>query len=247
MDDLSLGRAVRVVRIRRGWRQEDLAAAAGVSRSTVSRLERGDLEFLRLGTIRRVARELEIRVQALARWRGGDLDRLLAARHSALHEDVARMFGLLDGWVIAPEVTFSIYGERGAIDILAWHAATRTLLVIELKTEIVDVGELVATLDRKCRLATQVARERGWDAATVAAWVIVAEDVTNRRRVAAHRATLRAALPADGRSVPGWLAAPRGALRALSFWSNDRTGSTGSGVRPVRRVRRRGSSVARAS
>lgn len=34
-----------------------------------------------------------------------------------------------------PEVSFSIYGQRGVIDILAWHAATRSLLVIELKTE----------------------------------------------------------------------------------------------------------------
>jgi hypothetical protein len=66
------------------------------------------------------------------------------------------------GWSIAPEVSFSIWGERGLIDILAWHAPTRSLLVIELKTAIVDVSGLVGTVDRKRRLAPEIARSRGW-------------------------------------------------------------------------------------
>ena len=45
--------------------------------------------------------------------------------------------------MLAPEVSFSIYGERGVIDILAWHPGRRALLIIELKTDIVDVNELV--------------------------------------------------------------------------------------------------------
>ncbi len=52
--------------------------------------------------------------------------------------------------------------SAASIDILAWHAASRSLLVIELKTELVDVQETVGTLDRKRRLAAQVAAERGW-------------------------------------------------------------------------------------
>ena len=46
-----------------------------------------------------------------------------------------------------------------------WHEPTRSLLVIELKTELVDLQETVGTLDRKVRLATQIAHEQGWDAA----------------------------------------------------------------------------------
>ena len=43
-------------------------------------------------------------------------------RHSTFHELVARWFGdVLPAWVLAPEVSYSIYGERGVIDILAWH------------------------------------------------------------------------------------------------------------------------------
>ncbi len=90
-----------------------------------------------------------------ARWRGGELDRLLNARHSAMHELVAGRFAQLPGWQIVPEASFSIYGERGAVDVLGWHAARGMLLVVELKTEIVDVQDLLASVDRKRRLADQ--------------------------------------------------------------------------------------------
>jgi hypothetical protein len=79
-----------------------------------------------------------VRIDLVARWRGGDLDRLVNARHAALHEAVGRTLSEVAGREYAPEVSFSVYGERGIIDILAWHGASRALLVIELKTEIVD-------------------------------------------------------------------------------------------------------------
>jgi len=41
-----------------------------------------------------------------------------------------------------------VYGERGVIDILCFHSPTGSLLVIELKTEIVDVQDLVGGVDR---------------------------------------------------------------------------------------------------
>ncbi len=179
----------------------------------------------------------------MPRWQGGDLDRLLNARHAALHESVARSFLMLPGWELVPEVSFAIRGERGVIDILAWHAGTRTLLVIELKTEIVDISELMGTLHRKRRLAALVARERGWDPVTVAAWLVVADSSTNRRRVAAHGTTLRAALPDDGRAVRGWLAQPRGSIACLSFWSDAGNARTKSGFATVKRVRRRRATV----
>jgi transcriptional regulator with XRE-family HTH domain len=229
---IRVGRLVRHLRVRRGMRQEDLACAAGVSRSTVSRLERGGAASLRLASVAAVATALGGRVRLVVQADGADGDRMLASRHAALHEDVARYLRGVGGWEVAPEVTFSVYGERGSIDIFARHAASRTLLVIELKTELVDANELLATLDRKVRLAERIARGRGWIPAVVTSWVVMAEGRTNRRRVGAHREMLRGALPADGRSVGTFLAAPSGQLRALSFWSR-----TAGPVRPVRRVR----------
>ena len=236
MDDLAVGRSIRVIRIRHGWRQADLAALAGVSRATVSRVERGDLDALQLRTLRDVCEAAGLRLLLEARGTGGDLERLLGARHSAMHEAMARLFASLPGWTAVPEVTFSIYGERGAIDILAWHAATRTLLVIELKTELVDLQETVGTLDRKVRLAAQIARERGWAPASVSAWLVIAEGPTNRRRVAEHASMLRAALPVDGRTIARWLRAPSGRVMALSFLADARPGSAPSGFSAVNRI-----------
>ncbi|MEX2548323.1 MAG: helix-turn-helix domain-containing protein [Chloroflexota bacterium] len=239
MDAVRLGSVCRALRIKKQWRQADLAARARVSRAAVSRLERAQIGDLGVDTIVRIIEALGGRIDFMVRWQGGELDRLLNARHSALHEAVAREFRRSGDWVIAPEVSFAIRGERGVIDILAWHVATRTLLVIELKTEIVDINELMGTIDRKRRLAATIARERGWFPTTVAVWVVVADSVMNRRRVRSHATTLRAAFPSDGRAVTGWLRHPDRELRCLSFWSNAHQPNAKSGFASVRRVRRR--------
>ena len=237
MDDARLGRSFRAVRVRRRWRQLDLANASGVSQQTISRIEQGRLDGVTLGTLRATASALGMRLTVSAHWQGADLDRLLGARHSAMHEEVARLFAGLPDWITIPEVTFAFFGERGVIDILAWHAASRTLLVIELKTELADMQETLGTLDRKVRLAAQVAADRGWSPAVVASWLVIADGATNRRRVAAHRAMLRAALPADGRTIMGWLREPRGRVAALSFLSSTRGTGGVPGLAQVRRVR----------
>ncbi len=230
--------AFRAVRIRRGLRQSDVAERAGVHRSTVSRVERGHFGSLSLDAVRRIAAALDVRVELLPRWRGSDLDRLLNSAHSALHESVARFFAGLIGWDILPEVSFSIYGERGVIDILAWHAASRSLLVIELKTAIVDVQDLVGMFGRKMRLAARVARERGWEPLTVSGWVMVAGSRTNRRRVAEHATMLRSAFGTDRKTLRGWLLRPAGSVSGLTFWTHAHPGHASRASGTVRRVRR---------
>jgi transcriptional regulator with XRE-family HTH domain len=220
MEDIRVGAAFRAVRTRRRWRQQDVAERAGVSRAFVSLAERGHLDRVSLRTIRRIAAVLDIRIDVVARWRGGELDRLLSGRHSALAESVAATFIKLPGWSVAPEVSFSIYGERGIIDLLAFHEPSGTLLVIELKTAIVDVNELVGNVDRKRRLAARIAAERGWRATSVSSWIIVAAGTTNRRRVTAHRTMLRAAYPHGGRAMHAWIRRPVGRVAGLSMWSS---------------------------
>jgi transcriptional regulator with XRE-family HTH domain len=221
MDPLQrCGATFRAVRIRRGWRQIDVADRAGVHRSVISAIERGHLEHVSVGTLLRVARALDIQLTFTTRWRGGDLDRLLSSRHSSLHEAVARWFGTeMPGWLLAPEVSFSIYGERGIIDILAWHPGERALLVIELKTDIVDVNDLIGSMDRRRRLASRIAHEKGWDP------------------LAAHRTVLRNAFPVDGRAMPGWLKRPNRVVDAMSFWERGTKGERGD-LAARRRVRR---------
>jgi transcriptional regulator with XRE-family HTH domain len=232
MEDQRTGAALRLLRIKRNWRQSDLAKVAGVSAATISRLERGHFAQLSLATMRAVGAALDMRLDVVPRWRGGDLDRLLNARHSAMHEAVAQMFAELPGWAVAAEVSFAVYAERGIVDVLGWHAATRTLLVVELKTELVDVQEVLGTLDRKRRLAPVIGRERGWAPAQVAVWLLLAESTTNRDSVRGHRAVLRGAYPAGGLEMRRWLQAPSGQIRALSFLggpSGGRHGRIGAG------------------
>jgi Helix-turn-helix. len=240
VDDQRVGASFRAARIRLRLRQEDLAVKAKVSRGSVSRVERGHLDTLSLRTLRAIAAELDIRIEVQPRWRGGDLDRMLNQRHSALHESVALVFHRdFPAWTLAPEVSFSIWGERGVIDLLAWHPGARALLVIELKTEIADANELVGTVDRKRRLARQIARERDLDPVTVSVWIIVSPSRTNRRRIAAHPGMFRAAFPADGRSIKAWLREPECAISALSTWHSESSTPRPGELASVRRVRRR--------
>ena len=200
------------------------------------------LEALPLGTLRSIVRALELGVELRLRSRDGNVDQLVNSRHAALAEAVLGWLVGMGGWTVRPEVSFNIFGERGVIDLVAWHAASQVLVVIELKTEIVDVGEVAATFDRKIRLARQAVAGLGWQPARIGAALVVADSATNRRRVLAHRATFRSALPDGMLSLRRWLkrpavAAPQ-ALRALAFFSNIHSRDRRSGFASIRRVRR---------
>lgn len=238
MDQQRLGALIGSVRRRRGLRQIDVASAAGVSDSTVSLLERGHCGTLAVGTVGRIAAVLDVRVELVGYWRGGDAGRLLCWRHSRLAESLALVLRG-SGWIVEPEVSFSIYGERGSIDQLALHRLRRHLLVVEIKTELVDVNEMLATFDRKLRLSRTIARERGWEVEQVSGWLIVLDTRTNRRHVAQHRALLRSRFPDDGRQLRPFLREPHESTMGLAFMpdsSGQGVGRSGSGGRS--RVRR---------
>jgi transcriptional regulator with XRE-family HTH domain len=238
MDDVRIGNTLRVIRIRKHLRQSDVARRAQVSRQLVGRLENGDAGRYPLDTTRAVAAALGVRLDVRPRYQGAELDRVLNAAHAHLHESVATHLGELDSWVWLPEVTFAHYGERGVIDILAWHPGTRSLLIIELKTELVDPQELVATMHRRVRLGRTIAAEQGWDAATVSAWVIVRFSRTEQRRVQRHGGILRRAFPSDGRVMRRWLREPHGTVAALSFWTDVTPGGLRQATPSAKRVRR---------
>jgi transcriptional regulator with XRE-family HTH domain len=239
MDDQRIGSGLRAIRVRQGRTQKEIAAIAHVSRFVVGRIERGRLGGIPLAKVRAVASALDARLDLVIRWQGGGLGRLVNARHSAMHDSIARAFEKLADWEIEPEVSFSIYGERGVIDVLAWHPARRCLLVIELKTELVDINELMGNVDRKRRLAGDIARERGWEPAGISTWVVIADNRTNRRAVASHAATLNAKFPTNGPAVRRWLRAPDGRLDGLGFLPYVHGTLARRDLAPIRRVRRR--------
>jgi transcriptional regulator with XRE-family HTH domain len=239
MDDVRLGDTLRVLRIRKRLRQSDVARRARIKRQVVGRVEAGLAGHYPLDSIRSIANALGARLETRLRYQGAELDRILSSVHAELHESFAAYLSTLDGWVWLPEVTYSHYGERGVIDILAWHSATRSLLVIELKTELVDPQGLVAVMHRRVRLGREIAAREGWDPLTVNAWVVVRDSSTERRRARRHARLLAGAFPADGRTARAWMVRPSGTLSALSFWSYGASGGRSHTTGHVQRVRSR--------
>jgi transcriptional regulator with XRE-family HTH domain len=197
-----------------------VAVTACVSDSTISQVERGQVQTLSLATLERIAQALEIRLELVGRWRGGDGDRLLNRGHSLLAASFAARLLAEPGWAVEPEISFSIFGERGVYDQLGWHAATGHLLVVEIKTQFADLNETLATLDRKTRLAPQVARQRGWQPRNLSVWLIVLDTPSNRRHAAEHAPLLKARFSCDGRQLRAVLRNPCESTRGLAFWSD---------------------------
>jgi len=118
MNSSRIGRGLRAIRIRTNLTQQVVATRAGVARALVSRIERGDLACVRVEQLLALAAALRADIDIVLRWNGADLNRLLNAGHSAMHELVV---GILTatGWEVVPERSFSIWDERGVVDLLA--------------------------------------------------------------------------------------------------------------------------------
>jgi transcriptional regulator with XRE-family HTH domain len=217
MDELRLGRVLRAIRRRRGWRQTDLAAAAGVSQQTVSRAERGLIKGLSIDALSRTTRALDARLRIDVWWRGGLADQLLDMEHAGLGATVTDRLHAW-GWVVHPEVTFQRFGERGSIDLLAGWKQARAACVIELKSVVHSYEETQRRLDVKARHASSIVEQRmGWRPRFVGMILVVGESTTNRRRLGDIEPLVRAGLPATSREVRRWLARPSGPLRGLWF------------------------------
>ena len=225
MDDLRIGAIVRALRRRAGWRQADLAVRTQVHQTTISRIERGALAGITVGTLRDVFAALGARYEPGVLWRGGELDRLLDRRHAEIVTAAADRF-VRAGWRVVPEATFAHFGERGSIDLLCGHDASRTVVVAEMKSEITSVEETARRHDAKVRLAAGIAEERfGWRPRSIGRLLIVPEDRTIRRVVERHAAVFSAAYPARSREVAEWIRSPRGALAGIWFVTAKREAS----------------------
>jgi len=154
---------------------------------------------------------------------------LVGAINSTLHEL---------GWHTEIEVSFANYGERGSIDVLAWHASTRTLLVVEVKTELGSVEGLLRPLDVKVRLATTMAAERfGWQPLNVGRLLVLPENSTARRAIRRHSQVFDTALRARNREVRNWLENPGSSLAGILFLSSSQLMGVKRNPSAVKRVR----------
>lgn len=237
MDALRVGRSIRAIRIRLGWRQADLAEASSVSRSAISRIERGLIDGSTVAALHAICAALGADLDLRVRWHGEGLDRLLDQAHAGI---VDRFVALLRaaGWVVAVEATFNEYGERGSVDVLGWRPPTRALLIAEIKSIVADAQGTLMPLDRKARLGTRIGRSRGWDPASVSRVLVVRDGSTNRRRVAELDGTFGASFPMRGRAFARWLRNPSGSVSALVFLPDSLQKSTRRGSGSWHRVNR---------
>ena len=237
MQELRAGKVLRLVRRRRGLTQADLATLAGVSQQTVSLLERGNADSATLRLIKQVAAPLGITVDLALRWKGPELDRLADARHARLVAAVVSKVG--PAWEVVLEYSFNRYGDRGAVDVLAWHAAARALAIFEIKSELDGVESVLRPIDVKARVVPSViAGERGWKIASVGLVLVLPDEAVTRRAVARMGKLFDVALPGRTVAVRRWLRKPDGAIRGLWFLADTPTRrairNPGSGGRLVR-------------
>ena len=217
VDDRKLGSVLRALRRRRRWRQLDLAHRAGLSQASISRAERGHLQVLSVRAVRRICGALEVSLELTPRWRGADLDRLLDQDHAELLGAVAT-FLHRHGWTVAVEVTYARFGERGSVDILAGHPLTGSVVVVEVKTQLVSIEQTARRLDEKTRLGASIASERfAWTPSSVSRILVLPDTWPERRRVKRNGAVMEQVFPVQGRAVRAWIERPSGRIDGLWF------------------------------
>lgn len=209
--------AVRRLRKQRRLRQQDLGARAGLSRDTISRAECGELDGMTVGSLSRLADALDATLVMEIRWQGAALDRLIDREHAFLQESAARRLASR-GWSVAVEVSFNHYGDRGSCDLVAWHARTGTMLVIEVKSRLGNLQDLLHRLDVKTRLGRLLAQQLDWPTPrAVARGLVIGEDRTARRIIVRHAALFNG-FGLQGRAAYAWLRSPSPAVSGLLWF-----------------------------
>lgn len=171
-----------------------LAAKVGVSRSHIAAIERGranpSLEVIvRLATSLGLELDLNLRPPIII----GDR-RQRDSVHARCSGYVDRRFRS-DGWETAREVEIVDGRWRGWIDLLAFDRRTGTLIIIEIKTVIDDVGAIERQVGWYERQARRLARDRGWRPRKIVTWLLVLSSEQNEQAMASNRDVFARAFP----------------------------------------------------
>lgn len=213
MRDRVVAGLFRAARARHDLRQTDVSERCGLSRATIGRHEDGKLEGTTVRALRKHAEALGLRVDLTIRGQTGEI--LRDEEHAAIGNYVKHELET-GGWEVVAEASYSIYGERGRIDLLGYSAARRALLITEQKTDVVDIQDLLGGLDTKERLARTVAAQYGWKPEIVGVLLAITKTDRNVSRVREFPA-LFARYDVRGPAVRSWLAKPDGPARMLIF------------------------------
>ena len=157
-----VGGAVRAIRTGIGWTQRELGQRARMSQAMVCAVENGRVDDLTFARAQRMLEAMGARlVVSVDAPYLGDRERQRDPVHARCSAHVVARLQRA-GWVVATEVEIGGDRSRGWIDVLAYHPSLAWLLVIEIKTEIRDLGAIERTLGWYTREAMIAAQRFGW-------------------------------------------------------------------------------------
>lgn len=227
---IAIGRLLRISRIRKSWRQVDVGVRAKLSASAVGRHENGSIGSL--DALERHAAVFRLRLDLRLVGLAGELVRLADEEHAAIIQVLAAWFQRR-GFIIEPEASFSEWGERGRIDLLAYDPRTGVLVIVEVKTLLLDLQDLFGRLNVKARLASTIGQRRGWTVSRSVVVLAVASNARNRAVVRQHP-TLFAAFHRGALSR----AVARGGVDQFLHWVAPSAAAGGAWIAGRQRVRR---------
>ncbi|MBI2763869.1 MAG: helix-turn-helix transcriptional regulator [Chloroflexi bacterium] len=226
-----IGQFVRTARMRLDISQRQLGRAAGVSGAYVAMIEAGTANPT-VAVIERIATALGLEFELAARGPAviGVRQRDLVHARCSAHVS-RRLTGA--GMAVVREVEVAAGRVRGWIDILAFDRASGTLLVIEIKTRLDDVGAVERQLALYERTAPGIAAARGWTVRRVHAWLLLLASEEVEASVRINRAVLGVAFPvraADMRRILDEVASGRDREASRSSWPRSRAAARGLAV-----------------
>jgi transcriptional regulator with XRE-family HTH domain len=207
----AFGRVCRETRIRLDLSQQALSDAVGVSRGYIAKVEAGSTN-VSVGLMERIADALGIRLELVA-----TPPTFLSERascdlvHARCSGSAGRRISVA-GWLVAREVDVSDGRIHGWIDLFAFDPRTATLLTIEIKTRLDDLGSVERQIGWYERHAVRAAARLGWVPKRRAAWLLVLCSEEVDRALLANREAIDHAFPGRAGHM---LAVIRGTERPL--------------------------------
>jgi transcriptional regulator with XRE-family HTH domain len=191
---ISFGRLCRDSRVLLDITQAELAASVGVSRSHIAGIETSKVNPS-LDVVAKIGDALGLDLQLVGR-RPVIIDpRSTSVVHSRSSGYVGRRFRQ-SGWLIRREVEVVHGHTHGWIDLVAFHPGTRTLVIVEIKTRLDDVGAIERQMAWYERAAPDVAARFGWRPTRALSWLLLLQSEEVEIAIRRDRDLLREAFPA---------------------------------------------------